>query len=304
MDSLKTLMDKKAYDLVLKLTENSVDSISLFYRISALLALGEPLKCLDIINAHRRTLEEKPSILIKIHIEILCLLGRFDEAYEVLRYYQELPYDSQETEEILRAMPAYIRSEEKKTYQQHVANEDELRAKLLSKDDEEVIVALNEIRSFPLESFLLPIIKIIRSHARQIVRVFALLLLVDKKYDKEVEFLHFGELIKVVPAELHDPFCLEGFKDMQELTFALQSEYHDPSIAENALQLISSYLLYIYPSKLDLNSDEIIAVFGYLSQKFLQSDGASLSLLCEKKNLDFDKLNDLAVKIEKALKTF
>ena len=36
MDSLKTLMDKKQYDLVIKLTENSNDSIALFYRLSAL----------------------------------------------------------------------------------------------------------------------------------------------------------------------------------------------------------------------------------------------------------------------------
>lgn len=304
MDSLKTLMDKKAYDLVLKLTEKSTDSFSLFYRISAYLALGEPLKSLEIINHYRYVLEEKPSILIKIHIEILCLLGRFDEAYQILKYYEELPYDSQETEEILRAMPKYIRDEERKTYRTHLLNEEELQKKLLSKDDEEVILAINEIREFPLERFLLPLLKIMRSHSRQIIRVFALLLLVDKKYDKEVEFLHFDKLIKVVPAKLDDPFHIQGYNDMQELIFALQSEYHNPSIADNAIQLISSYLLYIYPAKLDLSEEEIIAVFGYLSQKMLQIDGLSLSLICEKKNLDFDKLNDLILKIEEALKTF
>ncbi len=41
MDSLKTLMDKKQYDLVLKLTENSQDSLALFYRLSAMLATGK-----------------------------------------------------------------------------------------------------------------------------------------------------------------------------------------------------------------------------------------------------------------------
>ena len=47
MDSLKTLFDKKQYDLVLKITETSKDAQSLFYRISALLALGKSEEALD-----------------------------------------------------------------------------------------------------------------------------------------------------------------------------------------------------------------------------------------------------------------
>ena len=304
MDSLKTLMDQKAYDLVLKLTDNSQDAIALFYRISAFLAKGEPDKSLEVINTHRHTLETKPSILIKMHIEILCLLGRFDDAYAVLKYYEDLPYDSQETEEILRSMPQFIRQEERKAYHHPASSIEELQQKLLSKDDEEVILAINEIRNHPLDVFVLPLMNIMRSHPRQIIRVFALLLFVDKKYPLEVPFLHFDHLIKVVPASLDDPFYVPGYHDVQELTFALQSAYHNPSIANNALQLISSYLLYIYPSKIDLNEEEIIVAFGYLSQKLLQITPLSLEEMCLEKGLDFNKLEAFVNKVEEALKTF
>ena len=41
MDSLKSLLDNKQYELVLKLTETSQSSNDLFYRISAFIFLGK-----------------------------------------------------------------------------------------------------------------------------------------------------------------------------------------------------------------------------------------------------------------------
>ena len=155
MDSLKTLMDKKQYDLVIKLTENSNDSIALFYRLSALLAVGKSEDALNLINIKRLILQNKLSLLIKFHIEIFCLLCRFDEAYQELKYYEDLPYESQEVEEILRAMPAYIREQEKASFGGKRLDEDELREKLLSKNDDEVLAALDEIKSFPINNYLL-----------------------------------------------------------------------------------------------------------------------------------------------------
>ena len=270
MDSLKTLMDKKAYDLVISLTENSQDSLSLFYRISALLAVGKSEDALNVINTKQKTLQEKLGLLVKIHIEILCLLGRFDEAYDKLRYYVELPYQNQETEEVLRAMPDYIRKEEKNSYRQHSLSSDEIMNQLMSKNDEEVLGALDALKEQKLDPYLLPILKIIRSFPKQVVRTFALLLLVNEKYDKEVEFLHKDELKKVVPSSLEEPFQVPGFKNLNELSFALQSLYHDPSIATNALHIISSYLLYIYPNSIHFEAEESLLVFGYLAKQLLK----------------------------------
>ena len=58
MDSLKSLMDKRQYELVLKLTENSIDPTYLFYRISALLALGKPQESLKCIEDNRVLLQK------------------------------------------------------------------------------------------------------------------------------------------------------------------------------------------------------------------------------------------------------
>ena len=304
MDSLKTLMDRKQYDLVIKLTENSDDSLSLFYRISALLAVGQSKEALNVINNHRTILQSKLALLVKIHIEILCLLEMFDEAYVQLSYYEELPYESQEVEEMLKTMKEYIRKEEKNNYKKHSLSEDEIFAKLMSKNPDEVLAALDSLKNQKLDNYLLALFRIMRSFPKQVVRTFALLLLVNEKYDKEIEFLYHNQLIKVVPSSLEEPFLVKGFKSLEELSYAFQSMYHDPSIALNAMQIISSYLLYNYPRHIDMSAEEVLVVFGYLAKQLLQVNTDDLEEVCKSKGLDYQKISHTINLVNEDLKDF
>ncbi|MBR5996455.1 MAG: hypothetical protein IK028_00300 [Bacilli bacterium] len=304
MDSLKTLMDKKQYDLVLKLTENSQDSLALFYRLSAMLATGRSEDALKLIKDKRQILLSKPAILMKIHIEILCLLGKFDEAYSELRYYQELPYENQETEELLNHLPKYIREEEIKVYKRQEVGQDELRKKLLSKNDVDVLSALDAVRGQSLESFLLPILNILKTYPKQLVRTFALLLLVAKKYDKKVEFLHEDQLIEVVPSELDEPFIIPGLGNIDDLSSLFQNEYHDPSLSQNAINVLSSYMVYIYPNKVNYSKEQLLVIFGYIAKDLLQSKDNDLDKLCEKHGLDKQEIREEVNKIKAHLEDF
>ena len=304
MDSLKTLMDKKQYDLVLKLTENSQDSLALFYRLSAMLATGRSEDALKLIKDKRQILLAKPGVLMKIHIELLCLLGKFDEAYSELRYYQELPYENQETEELLNSLPKYIREEEIKVYKRQEVGQDELRKKLLSKNDVDVLSALDAVRGQSLENFLLPIINILKNYPKQLVRTFALLLLVAKKYDKKVEFLHGDKLIEVIPSELDEPFIIPGLGNIDDLSSLFQNEYHDPSLSQNAINVLSSYMVYIYPNKVNYSKEELLVVFGYIAKDLLQSKDNDLDKLCEKHGLDKQEIKQEVNKIKAHLEDF
>ena len=304
MDSLKTLMDKKQYDLVLKLTENSQDSLALFYRLSAMLATGRSEDALKLIKDKRQILLAKPGVLMKIHIELLCLLGKFDEAYSELRYYQELPYENQETEELLNSLPKYIREEEIKVYKRQEVGQDELRKKLLSKNDVDVLSALDAVRGQSLENFLLPIINILENYPKQLVRTFALLLLVAKKYDKKVEFLHGDKLIEVIPSELDEPFIIPGLGNIDDLSSLFQNEYHDPSLSQNAINILSSYMVYIYPNKVNYSKEELLVVFGYIAKELLQSKDNDLDKLCEKHGLDKQEIKEEVNKVKAHLEDF
>ena len=304
MDSLKTLMDQKNYELVIKLTENSNDAIALFYRLSALLAVGQSEEALNLIKSKRLIMLKKLALLVKFHIEILCLLKRFDEAYDELKYYEELPYESQEVEEVLRAMPAYIRNEEKNVYVPPM-DEVELSEKLIKGNDGEVLASLDRIKNLvDFTPFLLGILKVAQTHPRQVIRSIALLVLVYKKYDQQVKFLHHDKMIIVVPAELDDPFIVPGYSSIEEFSYALQSAYHDPSIADNALNIISSYLLYNYPDKLDLTADESLVIFGYIAKKLLRINIDDLEKVCESKGLDYSKVSKRMEEVEEDLSHF
>lgn len=304
MDSLKTLMDKKQYDLVLKLTENSQDSLALFYRLSALLATGRSEDALSLIKNKRQILLAKPGVLMKIHIELLCLLGKFDDAYSELRYYQELPYENQETEELLNSLPKYIREEEIKQYKRQEVGQDELRNKLMSKNDVDVLSALDAVRGQALESYLLPILNILKTYPKQLVRTFALLLLVAKKYDKKVEFLHNDKIIEVVPNALDEPFIIPGLGNIEDLSSLFQNEYHDPSLGQNAINILSSYMVYIYPNKIEYSKEELLVIFGFIAKELLQSKDNDLAKMCDKYNLNEEGVREEVNKIKAHLEDF
>ena len=304
MDSLKTLMEKNQYDLVIKLTENAQDSVSLFYRLASFVAVGQIDNALNLIATKPDILKEQLNLLIKFHIETLCLKGSFDEAYDALKYYENLPYESQEVEEILREMPKYIRNAEKESFNSHQIDEDELRKRLNSDNEDEVLGALDEIKSLPVHSFLTDILRIIRSYPRKIIRSFGLLLLLKANYDKEVEYLHFDNIIKVNPSLLPEPFVVPGFKDINAVSNAFLKEYRDPTVMQNALQTLSSYLLYIYPDQYTLKKNETLVIFGYIVKHLLQINIDDLKDVCEQKKLDYATVEAQIKAIEEVLADF
>lgn len=304
MDSLKTLMERNQYELVIKLTENSNDSISLFYRLSALIAVGKNEDALKTIKSKRDILQDRLNLLVKFHIEILCLLGRFDEAYDELKYYENLPYESQEVEEVLRMMPQYIRNAEKQSYGSKQLDEEELNKRLLSSNEEEVLGALDEIKSQSSSRYLNNLLILIKSHPRQVIRTFGLLLLLKDNFDKEVEFLKGDKILKVIPSHLPEPFLVPGFKDVNAVFFAMQEEFHDPTVVQNAMQTLSSYLLYFYPDEYPFTKNETIVIFGFVAKHLLQIDASDLKEVCERKKLDYAKIEQHIKDIIEELNNF
>lgn len=301
MDSLKSLMDKKQYDLVLKLTNNSTDPTHLFYRISAFLALGKGEESLNTIINNRKILESDLSILIKVHIEILCLLNRFDEAYVELKYYENLPYVSQQVEEILREMPNYIRQEERKSFSSKEMDDEHVKKLIRSKEMNDVIIALDVIRERGIEHFLEDLKYLMINHEHQSIRSFSLLVLVQKKLNQLVDFKHIDKIIQVNPSLVNPPFVGDKFNG---LVRKLSIDFNNPSLSENATQILSTYLMFIYPDELSRDDEVIIEALYQISSKYLQSKSEDLLTRCEKKNLDVEEVQHLIDDINFALENF
>ncbi len=301
MDSLKSLMDKREYELIIKLTDNSEEMNDLFYRISAFLAIGKGLDALDVIKTKRSVLEGNLAILMKIHIEILCLLGLFDEAYKELEYYQGKPYVSQETEEILNKLPEYIRLEEKKTYSFKKMDDEQIKNLLHSDEINDVIGALDVIREKDLSIFMNDIKWLLTRYQSQSVRTLTLLLLIDKKYDAVVNFNHLGKIISLNPSTLKPPFIGEEFNLFVK---KIQTSYKNTSLGETAVQLVSTHILYIYPNEIPYYDENFFEALYEVSCEYLKVDHPSLSDRLKEKKLDTDEVQKWISLLNESLENF
>lgn len=302
MDTLKTLMDKHEYELVIKLTEKSGDVDSIFYRISALLGIGQGEKALACLKEHHKELHKNLLLLIKVHIDLLLILGRFDEAYDELDYYKNLPYESQQVEELLASMVGHIREEERQQYSKKSLTDDEIKSRLLSEDKGSVMAALELVNARGVSAFMSEIRNILVKNQSQALRSFALMLLVQKKIDLEVDFKGKTGIIKINPSKTKPPFVGEPFN---RISRRMISEFKNPAISDNAIDIFSSYIIDIYPTEIVDNDDDIIAALYLLSCDCLQiKDIPSLEEYCELRKLDEEKVKDLYQKFAEIIQNF
>ena len=301
MDNLKSLLDSKQYDLVLKLTETSTSSNDLFYRISAFIFLGKYEDALYVIQDHQEILESNLPALINAHINLLCVLRRFEQAYTVLDYYNNLPYQSQVVEEILRKMPKVIEAEEKKQTTYKFYSDEEIEQMLRSDKFEDVLLALDTIKNRDILSFL-PILKeLLVSNSKEVIKSCILMMLVKKEVDRDLVIVKKGKEIKVNPKHLIPPFIGEIFDGVVK---DFDKEFKDSTLSQIATQLFSQYTIYIYPKEYPYSIKEYLAAFYLLAKDYASSMNSDLSSLSFINELDLEKINQIKEEIDKMLEEF
>lgn len=298
MDSLKTLLDQKQYELVIKLTEGSETPNDLFYRISAYIYLGKYEEALYVIQDHQHILESNLASLINAHINLLCVLSRFDQARAVLDYYNNLPYQSQVVEELLRKMPEVIELEEKKQTTLRFYDDEQLEQYLKSDKLEDVLIGLDSLRKRDIFSFLPIISDILLNHKNQMIRSYTLMLLVQKEVDRSFKMNSLDEVIDINPKHLTPPFTSVTFNETLRL---IDKEFKDPSLAQSATQLFSEYQMFIYPRDIAHAPKDLCASLYIISRKYANSPLEDVHSYCEALELDEAKINSLVKEIEDIL---
>lgn len=265
MDKIDTLLEKGNYELVLKITKNSDDIKHLFYRLAAFVALEKYEDALALINSKKSIMEQDLPLLIKTHIDILCALERFDEAYDAAKDYAELPYHSQEVEEILKELPHRIRNEEKKVLGKKKLSEEEMRKILLSEqNDERLLGILQKIDR--IEKYLPELENLLVAYPHLSIRVFILLTLVKAKINGPIKFKNSrDEIQEVCPQVLHEPFSSIIDREISNRI----NKYDDPTVASVAHQIFSSYVLFVYPEDITSDIDILYQSLILLSKKYL-----------------------------------
>ena len=299
MDSLKSLFDDRKYELIIKLTKGSKNINDLFYRIASFICLGQYEDALYVIQDNQEILIEDLKRLVPIHIQLLCTMNRFEQAYAVLDYYINLPYQSQEVEEILKSIPDYI-EKEKNVSNGVFYSDDDIIDKLLSKNNEDVMFAIDLLKKRDVLSFLPYLKDILTSYPNQTIRSLALILLTEKEVDRELDFLSEGKLIRVNPKKLISPFRNKNFRTIAS---RIDSELHDPSLQSSAVQVLVSYLTYTFPHHIEDEWLEVIYLSIVIySKKLYAIEDIDVIKECQNKNLNPNDVNFYINKIAMIMK--
>ncbi len=303
MDSLKTLFDQKKYDLIIKLTETSQNSGDLFYRISSFICLGKYEDALYVIQDNQKILEGNLATLINAHINLLCALGRYEQAYTVLDYYANLPYQSQVVEELLRKMPQVIAAEEKKNTSVRFYDDDAIAKLLTSENDEEVLMALDIIKNRDVLVFLPEISDLLLKHKKEIIKSYTLMLLVKKELDRNLKINKLGKVMDVNPKYLTPPFTGAIFNQTVKY---FDTEFNDLTIRQTATQLLSQYCIYIYPKLLDKSPMLYAIAFYLIAGKYAGKDTLMEDKFhsVEKTGINESELDQLIDEITEVLEDF
>ncbi len=303
MDSLKSLLDQKKYDLVIKLTETSTVANDLFYRISAFIYLGKYEEALYVIQDHQSILESNLVALINTHINLLCVLGRFEQAHATLDYYSNLPYQSQVVEETLRKMPSVIEQEEKRNLGRKSYDDDEVMKLLQSSQYEEVLLGLDICKERDIFNFL-PILKnLLLAHPKEVVKSYILMMLVKKELDRELQVKKGEQILTVNPKKLNPPFSGETFNQVVRY---FDHQLKDLSLSQTATQLFSEYCIYIYPMDLDKPFKLYAVIFKQIAEQYMDitSDDNELISLSEEIDISLEEIKTFKEEINKILLDF
>lgn len=283
MDNLESLFEKKQYDLVIKLTESSSDPKERFMRLSCFVILGKDKEALDEIETYQKVLETNyPAKLMKLHFELLLKNRLFDEANIALKHYQDLPYISQEVEEFLRSVPERIDAE--KNQKNKFYTIDEVCEVLETENDSAIISeVLFSLKNYNLNQ-IIDSLKVFmkRSDVNPNFRTFAFIVLVDNKYDEDVELLTKNGVKKLNAKKVMPPFSSKAFNEITKSIY-LNSE-RNITVQETALHLVNCYSLDVYPDDMDLDTPEnmskafIMIAKDYIHEDYDKSDEHIASL--------------------------
>ena len=294
MDNLESLYYKKEYQLVLDLTKDSTDPRELLMRISCLIITGKTDEALDEIEKNQSIIEKQyQKRLMKIHFELLLSKGLFDEARLALKHYEDLPYVSQEVEELMREMKDRI-EEESHPKSHHSFNIEDIYDVLEKETDSaKISQVLFNLKNYNLNIYI-DSLKIFmkREDVNPNFRTYALILLIDEKYDEEVGFLSRLGLISVVPTKLNPPFMSNSFNETCRLI--TDKCNHDVSMIETALHLFNCYIIDTYPEDIYSVGEEMLSsAFIRIAESYLNKVHSS----------NDEKVADLASEIQKIIES-
>ncbi len=275
MDSLQKLFDQRKYDLLLSITEGTLDANSLWYRLRSLIALGKNESALSLIEDHLPSFAEYITQVIDIHMDLLCSLGRYEQTYEKLEKYDDLGYISMELEEKIKDWrhSLFIKGHSLDLKRRDFVTVEykKILRDYKSVQPAELLELMSRLTELNISYMIKDIQKLFMDESfNDYLKTYLLLVLVKYKQQHEYTFAKRGAIYTINPYELDPPYVLPKYHDLVNKIKELDKS---PYIFNVARSLLDAYIMDIYP--MDIEEDEIdlhAAAFIVIANKYLCLD--------------------------------
>ena len=259
MNQIEKLYADQKYELLIKLVGDSHDPKERFLVLSSLVILGRRDDALKEIDKYQAILETShPFQLMKMHFELLLAEKHYDNARIALKHYENLPYISQEAEEFLREIGPRIEDESHAKNNANLLPLDVILETLETATEQgQIAQSLFSLKNYNINVYIDSLkIFLLRKDVHPNFRTYALILLIDQKYDGDVEILEHGQKAVVNPTEITPPFMHEDFNEVCHQITMLAGG--DTSLTETSLHLFNCYILDTYPD--DIYVDGVLPI--------------------------------------------
>lgn len=257
--TIRTLYDTKQYDLVVSYAKDNLDPEVKLLALSSLLLEAKELDAINFINENFDILYSKyPLKLMNAHFELLLKNKLFKDAKEKLDMYENKPYVSQQVEEFLKEMHERIAKEEHPDIKNNLSIDEINEILETSTNSARLSNVLFSLQNYNFNSYVSSLLNVlIKKDIHPSLRTYALIVLVDNKYDKKVTFLSKDKYVELIPNKLLPPFSGHSFNEVVKLLNEKSSQ--NVTLESTAFQLLNYYVMDIYPLNIDNEDPSLFA---------------------------------------------
>ena len=251
MNKFEKLIFEGKYDQLLEETKEMKNLDEAYARFKVLVMIEEYKEALDIISKFKKdfifTLKRRKELFVN-HMYILFRLNKFNEMFKEIEYYDSLPYEDYEFEEIIKEYKTKFYDNMEKLQNKHEDDLLKIKKTLLNPTSiSETLMRIDEL-----------------------TKTYLLLVLVEKNSFEEIELHKNGLDYKLIPYDLDPPFDNDYHKAVVSL---IQQYAENPSISALAIKLLSLYTLKIYPDDFfDFDKNDIVVSFLELAAEALHNE--------------------------------
>lgn len=258
------------YEGVLSILKDQDDSLSLIYKLTAMLALDKNDEALDLINKYQSELEKDflPN-LIDLHISFLRRKLDIVGLMKAKEHYNDLPYHSQVVEEKLRAFDDIIKETLNEINRKdHKHTFEDSKKLILSSDMSDVYDGIKDLENYKMEEILPFILENLISAKNIYARSALLIFLGEHNHNEVVKYLNKDKIIIDVNPVL---MMKNHTKKKSDEIINNICKYLDKDVTlENfARSLYTLYEMVIMPDYIREDDETFFEALAYLSKTYM-----------------------------------